>query len=94
MHKLAACPNVYVKLSGLGTFEHACSVALWQPVVKETLAMFGADRCLYGSNYPIEKLWTTYDRIVAVMRECTSHLSTQDRRAVFHDNAQRIYRLP
>ena len=93
MRKLAACPNVCVKLSGLGTFEHACSVALWQPVVKETLAMFGAGRCLYGSNYPIEKLWTTYDRIIAVMRECTSDLNAHDRRAVFHDNAQRVYRL-
>jgi predicted TIM-barrel fold metal-dependent hydrolase len=93
MCKLAGCPNVCVKLSGLGTFEHKCSVELWLPVVKETLAMFGAGRCLYGSNYPIEKLWTTYDRIVAVMRECTSHLNAQDRRAVFHDNAQRIYRL-
>lgn len=94
MRKLAGCPNVCVKLSGLGTFEHECSVALWQPVVKETLSIFGAARCLYGSNYPIEKLWTTYDRIIAVMRECTSDLKAQDRRAVFHDNAQRIYRLP
>jgi predicted TIM-barrel fold metal-dependent hydrolase len=93
MQKLAACPNVYTKLSGLGTFEHACSVALWQPVVTETLAMFGAGRCLYGSNYPIEKLWTTYDRIMAVMQECTAQLSGAERRAVFHDNAQRIYRL-
>ena len=93
MAKLAACANVSVKLSGLGTFEHACSVELWQPVVKETLTMFGAERCIYGSNYPIEKLWTTYDRIMAVMQECTAHLSDAERRAVFHDNAQRIYRL-
>jgi predicted TIM-barrel fold metal-dependent hydrolase len=93
MRKLAGCDNVCVKLSGLGTFEHACSVALWRPVVTETLAMFGAQRCLYGSNYPIEKLWTTYDRIVAVMRECTAGLNARNRRAVFHDNAQRIYRL-
>jgi predicted TIM-barrel fold metal-dependent hydrolase len=93
MHKLAACGNVCVKLSGLGTFAHECSVALWQPVVKETLAMFGAERCIYGSNYPIEKLWTTYDRIIAVMRECTADLAAPARRAVFHDNARRIYRL-
>lgn len=93
MRALAARPNVVVKLSGLGTFEHQCSVELWQPVVQETLAMFGAERCMYGSNYPIEKLWTTYDRIIAVMRECTSHLSGPERRAVFHDTAQRVYRL-
>jgi predicted TIM-barrel fold metal-dependent hydrolase len=94
MRRLASCPNVCVKLSGLGTFEHECSVALWQPVVKATLDLFGAGRCLYGSNYPIEKIWTTYDKIFSVMQECTLHLSTADRRAVYHDNAQRIYRLP
>lgn len=93
MLKLAACPNVCVKLSGLGTFEHRCAVDLWRPVIAETLDMFGAARCLYGSNYPIEKLWTTYDRIIAVMRECTAQLSADERRAVFHDNARRIYRL-
>ena len=93
MRKLADCANVCVKLSGLGTFEHECSVKLWRPVVEETLEMFGAARCIYGSNYPIEKLWTTYDRIIAVMRECTSHLNAHERRAVFHDNAQRVYRL-
>ena len=94
MQKLAGCANVHTKLSGLGTFEHACSVTLWQPVIKETLAMFGAGRCLYGSNFPIEKLWTTYENIIAVMQECTADLSAQDRRAVFYDNARRIYRLP
>ena len=81
------------KLSGLGTFEHRCSVELWKPVVDETLAMFGAERCLFGSNFPIEKLWTTYERIITVMRECTSSLSASERRAVFHDTAQRTYRL-
>lgn len=93
MTKLARCDNVCVKLSGLGTFEHACSVELWQPVVTATLEIFGPGRCLYGSNYPIEKIWTTYDRIISVMQECTSHLGAADRRAVYHDNAQRVYRL-
>ena len=93
MRKLAACSNVCVKLSGLGTFEHQCSVELWQPVVQETLALFGAGRCMFGSNYPIEKLWTTYDRIIAVMQECTAGLTAPARRAVFYATAQRVYRL-
>ncbi len=93
MRALADRPNVCVKLSGLGTFEHHCSVELWQPVVRETIALFGAERCLYGSNYPIEKLWTTYDRIITVMRECLADLPAGARRAIFHDNAARIYRL-
>lgn len=93
MRVLATCPNVVVKLSGLGTFEHQCSVALWQPVVTETVAVFGPERCLYGSNYPIEKLWTSYENIVAVMKECLSGLPLAAQRTIFFDNAQRIYRL-
>ncbi len=93
MRLLAACPNVSVKLSGLGTFARACSVALWKPVIEETLAIFGPARCLFGSNFPIEKLWTTYSEIVSVTLACLGSLSPQEKRAVMHDNAQRVYRL-
>ena len=93
MAQLAACPNVHVKLSGLGTFERACSKALWRPVVEETVALFGAGRCLYGSNFPIERMWTSYDRLVGVMDECLAPLDALERQAIFHDNAQRLYRL-
>lgn len=93
MQALAACSNVVVKLSGLGTFEHRCTTELWRPVVTETVEMFGTERCLYGSNYPIEKLWTGYDNIVAVMTECLSGLPSDAQRAIFFGNAQRVYRL-
>ncbi len=93
MRQLAACPNVVVKLSGLGTFTHECSVALWRPVVEETVATFGPTRCMFGSNFPIEKLWTSYDRVVAVMRECLAGLSAAEQHAVFCDTATRVYRL-
>jgi predicted TIM-barrel fold metal-dependent hydrolase len=93
MKQLAACPNVATKLSGLGTFARECSTALWRPVIAETVALFGPTRCLFGSNFPIEKLWTSYDRIIAVMQECLSDLSPAERRAILHDNAQRLYQL-
>ena len=47
----------------------------------------------FGSNFPIEKLWTSYGEVVSVTKTCLAGLSQQDRRAVFHDNAQRVYRL-
>lgn len=93
MRLLAGCPNIVSKLSGLGTFEHACSVALWRPVVLETLELFGADRCLFGSNWPIETLWTSYGEIIETMRECLTGLRPAERAAVLHDTAQRVYRL-
>ena len=93
MTLLASCPNVVSKLSGLGTFEHACSVALWRPVIEETVALFGAARCLFGSNFPIESLWTTYAEVVAAVRKSLLRYGTDERRAVLHDTAVRLYRL-
>lgn len=90
---LAAAPNVHVKLSGLGTFPRACSAELWGPVIRETVALFGAERCMFGSNFPIEKLWTSYAEVVRVTLESLGGLSAGDRRAVLHDTAARVYRL-
>jgi predicted TIM-barrel fold metal-dependent hydrolase len=91
MRKLARCPNVMVKLSGLGTFERACSVELWRPVIEETVDMFGPQRCMFGSNFPIESLWTSYDRLVATVRECLAEYSESERRAILHDTAACAY---
>ena len=93
MGALAACPNVSVKLSGLGTFSHRCDAALWAPVICETVEMFGPHRCLFGSNFPIEKLWTDYRSVVATVNEALSPLSARERDAVFYANAVRLYRL-
>lgn len=93
MRALAAAPNVWVKLSGLGTFVRACSVELWGPVIRETVELFGPRRCMFGSNFPIEKLWTTYAEVVRVTVECLAGLSAEEQRAVLHDTADRTYRL-
>lgn len=93
MRALAGCPNVVVKISGLGTFEHRCAVDLWRPVIEETLALFGAGRCMFGSNVPVEKLWATYAEVVAVVQESLAGLDADERRAVWHDTATRVYRL-
>jgi predicted TIM-barrel fold metal-dependent hydrolase len=93
MHALAACPNVVTKLSGLGTFDRACSVERWRPVVAATVDLFGPLRCLFGSNFPIEKLWTTYGELVAVMHACLAGYTAGEREAILHDTAARLYRL-
>ena len=53
---------------GLGTFTRACSVELWKPVIEETLDFFGPARCMFGSNFPIEKLWTSYGDVKLVTK--------------------------
>ena len=60
MATLAAQPNVVAKLSAFGTFIHRNDPAHIAWIVDETVKLFGPKRCLYGSNFPIEKLWTDY----------------------------------
>jgi predicted TIM-barrel fold metal-dependent hydrolase len=55
--------------------------------------MFGPERAVFGSNFPIESLWTSYAQIVDVMRECVAGRPATERRAIFGDNARRIYRI-
>jgi predicted TIM-barrel fold metal-dependent hydrolase len=93
MRALAAAPNVHVKLSGLGTFARACSVDLWGPVIRETVELFGPERCMFGSNFPIEKLWASYAEVVRVTTESLAGLSAGEQGAVLHDTAARVYRL-
>jgi predicted TIM-barrel fold metal-dependent hydrolase len=93
MKSLAACPNVVVKLSGLGTFLRACSEEAWRPVIEQTVDMFGPARCMFGSNFPIEKLWTDYTTLTTVFRRCLSGFAGDERSAILQGTARRIYSI-
>lgn len=93
MAALAQCRNVNVKLSGLGTFVHACRDDVIGPIVRETVALFGADRCFFGSNFPIEKLWTDYGTLYRTFRNAIAHLDEAEQSAILHDTAARLYRI-
>ena len=93
MERLSACPNVVAKLSGFGTFVHRVDPALISWLWQQVLALFGPDRCLWGSNFPIEKLWTDYPALIAAHRRAAADLPPKTQQAVFHDTACRVYRL-
>lgn len=93
MARLAERPNAFAKLSGFGTFIHRLDPSHIRWLVTETVALFGADRCLFGSNFPIEKLWTTYGALFTAHREACGGLSDAETRAIFNDTASRVYRL-
>jgi predicted TIM-barrel fold metal-dependent hydrolase len=61
--------------------------------MRETVRIFGAERCLFGSNFPIEKLWTSYSALVDAYRKAASSLTETEQRAVLHDTAIRVYRI-
>ena len=93
MQRLADCPNVVSKLSGLGTFIHRNDSAHVAGIVAETVAIFGAERCLFGSNFPIEKLWTGYRELVDAFRAAAAPLGAEQRDAILRTTAIRVYRL-
>jgi predicted TIM-barrel fold metal-dependent hydrolase len=93
MKRLAGEEHVVSKLSGLGTFIHRNDPTYVADVVAATIAIFGPERCLFGSNFPIEKLWTSYADLVAAHRAALAPYPEKVRRSVLRDTAIGIYRL-
>jgi predicted TIM-barrel fold metal-dependent hydrolase len=89
MAQLARCPNVAVKISGLGNLD----VRAQHQVIGTVLELFGTRRVMFASNYPVDSLRASYDSIYSAFSEATRGLSAAERRDLFHDNAVRIYRM-
>lgn len=93
MRGLAEHPNVVVKLTGQGTFVHSVDAGLIGFVADRVVELFGARRAMFGSNFPVEKLWTTMRPLVDAWRAALSTLSADEQRWIFADNARRVYGL-
>jgi len=91
--RLGRLPNLWCKLSAFGTFVRRLDAPLIATITATALEAFGPDRCLWGSNFPIEKLWTGFAPLLAAHQAALSGLSPQERRAVLHDTAASVYRL-
>jgi len=93
MKALAACEQVYCKLSCLCLPEGAWDYEGNRSIVLEAIDMFGIDRCMFASNFPVDGLRVSYDRMFQDFKRMTAALSASDRRKLFHDNAARFYRI-
>jgi predicted TIM-barrel fold metal-dependent hydrolase len=106
MADLATCPNVSLKLGGIGMPMYGLRwdrqpvpptseelAAPWQDEIRFCIDQFGPDRCLFESNFPVDKrgcsyvvLWNTFKRIASVYGDA-------EKRDLFHDSAARAYRI-
>ncbi|MDA1099096.1 MAG: amidohydrolase family protein [Proteobacteria bacterium] len=93
MERLAEQPNVKVKISGIGEPSHAWSQERNAGVVREVIGIFGVDRCMFASNYPVDRLVGSFAVIFNGFLAITEGLPDRDRRKLFHDNAVAAYRL-
>lgn len=89
---LASVGHVHCKLSGLAMSTHAFSSAQ-HPFLEHCLESFGVDRCLFGSNFPVDGLYGSYGEWVALMLDLTRELGADARQKLFAANAERVYRI-
>lgn len=91
---LADLPNTVLKLSGYLTAAHPPTLAIIQPYFEIALEYFGADRLLYGSDYPVcTTLGQIYGDTVALLRDLIAPLSAVEQDAIMQGTAKRVYRL-
>ncbi|MFS4580779.1 amidohydrolase family protein [Phaeobacter sp. C3_T13_0] len=87
---LSDLPNVYCKLSGLGMFQHRWRADDFMPIIKTCLGQFGAGRCMFGSNFPVDSLYSDYDTLYQAHRAAVPEPLWPE---VFGKTAARFYRI-
>ena len=103
---MAACPNVVIKLGGIGMIrtgfdwhtrdkpigseELAASMA---PILTHCIEQFTPARCIFESNFPVDKVSFSYNVMYNAFKRFSKGYSASERAAMFHDTATRIYRI-
>ncbi|MDB5732890.1 MAG: thioesterase [Variovorax sp.] len=93
LEQLALRPNVALKISGLGQRGQAWTADANVPVIRDAIAIFGAGRCMFASNFPVDSLVASYETLLAGFLAAIADRPDAEQRQLLHDNAQRIYRL-
>jgi predicted TIM-barrel fold metal-dependent hydrolase len=93
MEAVAREPNVHVKVSEFGLKDSAWEYESNRRVVREAIAIFGIDRCIFASNFPVAGLRIDYDTVVRSLDRMLADRSQADRDRFFWKNAASFYRL-
>ena len=93
MTSLAQAPNVVCKISEFTMIDHEWNPERVRPWLEHCLSTFGPDRCIVGTNWPVDRLYARYRDVIDLLRSIVQGLSPSERVAVLSLNAQRVYRL-
>lgn len=93
LDSLAAESNTVVKISALGTNDHRWTTDSIRRVVLETIDAFGPSRTMFGSNFPVDGLYSTYGRIFEAFLEIVSQFTVEEKADMFAGTAQKFYRM-
>ncbi|XP_045202216.2 uncharacterized protein y4mH-like isoform X2 [Mercenaria mercenaria] len=96
MADVAKLPNVYCKVSGIisGQTPSTWKTIDFQPIIDHVLSIFGPERCIYGSDWPVFGMAeASYKEYLALMQNLVSKLNEADQRKFFRENAIKFYNL-
>ncbi len=93
MRELAAQPNVSVKISGLGMVDWHWTAESIRPFVLRTIDYFGVERCMFASNFPVDRLYGSFDSLFDAFALLVADFTGAEQRRLFGGTASRIYRL-
>ncbi len=91
--RLAELPNVFCKLSGFCMFEQNWNAERVKNTALAAMDIFGTDRCMFGSNFPVEKLYVSYQELYACYLDIIDGFSASEKDALMAGNARQFYRL-
>jgi predicted TIM-barrel fold metal-dependent hydrolase len=84
---------VWCKISGLCVQGQPWTLASNGPIIRDTIAMFGMDRCMFASNFPVDSLKGSWDYIYSNFKRAVADFSEADQRKLFAENAKVFYRI-
>ena len=94
MEVIAREPNVHLKVSEFGLKDQAWDYESNRRIVHEAIAIFGIERCMFATNFPVAGSRVDYDTLVRSVARMLEPFTRQHREAFFVGNAVRFYRLP
>lgn len=93
MRAFARAPNTALKISGLGVPGQPWRLEDNRRIILDAIEIFGVGRCMFASNFPVDKLVAGFATIFAAFREIVREFSPADQQCLFYENARRIYRI-
>jgi predicted TIM-barrel fold metal-dependent hydrolase len=93
LRQLAAAPNAHIKISGLGMGDHAWTAESWRPWVLACIEAFGVERSFFGTNWPVDRIYSSYGDVLDAYAEIVADFSAAEQEALFSGNAKRIFGL-
>lgn len=93
MSCFAVLPNCYMKLSGFAMFNHGFKADKFKQYALKSIALFGVERCMLGSNFPVDKLYMSYQDLLACWHELLQSLPVEQQSYLAHKTAANFYGL-